>query len=53
MKHVFTLSMYDMPIVGFVFEHEIWMEASVRGGYRMICQVADLQASGFYSTRER
>ncbi|KZP18517.1 Phosphoenolpyruvate/pyruvate domain-containing protein [Athelia psychrophila] len=46
MKHVFAMSKkYNMPIVGVVPEHET--EASVRGGYRMICQVADFYALGF------
>lgn len=45
MKHVFSLSnKYDMPIVGFLSEHE--MQFSVRGGYRMICQLADLPTLG-------
>lgn len=46
MKHVFALAKkYNMPLVGYVPAHET--EASVRGGYRMICQAVDFYALGY------
>ncbi|KZP21829.1 Phosphoenolpyruvate/pyruvate domain-containing protein [Athelia psychrophila] len=46
MKHIYAMSKkYNMPIVGFVPDHET--EASVRGGYRMICQAADIHVLAF------
>ena len=45
MKRAFALAKkFNMPLVGFVPEHET--EASVAGGYRMVCQVADFYALG-------
>ena len=46
MNRIFALAAkYNMPLVGYTPENET--EACIRGGYRMICPVADFYALGF------